>query len=216
MKSDKLFISFVNHHFIKIFISLDMIDVTVRINHFKRQICHCTDFAYDVAETITGIDEQCIFFTSHKRTENAARFIQLIDIVTDSDRTPFTHVFAPCLDAVISTWHIFIVASAARWLFFVTPAQQDESTCTVISGQFALISNAFETTQISVQRPTSSTSPYFSDAMKPASAVLPNEGLSNIFTASASYWESSPAIFQPSVFSMQCSTGRCRPSFVER
>src|SRR5574344_422510 len=119
--------------------------------------------------------------------------------------TPFTH-FRP--HSLIFTWHIFIVSIAARCVFFVTPAQHVEATCTVISGHFALSSIAFETTQMSVHNPTSSTSSYFSVAIKSARAKLPNEGLSKTFTALGTNDASSSAICQPAVFSTQCTTGK--------
>ena len=50
-----------------------------------------------------------------------------------------------------------MVANAASWLSGVTPAQQEAMTLTGISGRYALIKIALETTQISVQSPTNVT-----------------------------------------------------------
>lgn len=55
-----------------------------------------------------------------------------------------------------SIWHIFIVARAELWVSGVTPAQQAESTLISAFGKSAFRINAFDTTQISVQSPTSS------------------------------------------------------------
>ena len=53
-------------------------------------------------------------------------------------------------------WQLLIVSRAASCLSLVTPAAHAESTKTGVSGRNALIRSAFETTQISVQSPTSS------------------------------------------------------------
>ena len=60
------------------------------------------------------------------------------------------------LNHTTSIWHIFIVARAELWVSGVTPAQQAESTLISAFGKSAFRINAFDTTQISVQSPTSS------------------------------------------------------------
>ena len=91
-------------------------------------------------------------------------------------------------------------------------------TRTVVSGRNALTSRALETTQMSVQRPTSvisSSSSSASRASFSASSLEPKVGLS-ITTASFR----AAAIFgcssQPVVPLTQWTTGRFRPSWVSR
>ena len=54
-----------------------------------------------------------------------------------------------------------MVSKAASCLSLVTPAAHAESTKTGVSGRNALMRSAFETTQISVQRPHNSISSKF-------------------------------------------------------
>ena len=69
------------------------------------------------------------------------------------------HTFSVCifLSSYFTTiWQLLIVSKAASCFSLVTPAAHAESTKTGVSGRNALIRSAFETTQISVQSPTSS------------------------------------------------------------
>ncbi len=74
-------------------------------------------------------------------------FTDIISIAMDMENYRFT-----CI------WHDLMVSSAAICFSGVTPAQPEESTEILTSGINALRSSAFDTTQISVQSPTSSIS----------------------------------------------------------
>ena len=69
---------------------------------------------------------------------------------------PMNMQYILLLNHTTSIWHIFIVARAELWVSGVTPAQQAESTLISAFGKSAFRINAFDTTQISVQSPTSS------------------------------------------------------------
>ena len=101
---------------------------------------------------------------------------------------------------------------------FRTPAQQAASTETGSSGQKALHSRAFEMTQISVHRPTSSTRSISPAAKRLRTssprAVEPNVGFS-IRPASARTVRPSASAW-PQVPRMQCGTGSLLPSCVAR
>ena len=78
-----------------------------------------------------------------------------------------------------STWQERRVSRAARCFSGVTPAQQAASTESFVSGRYAFSSRALDTTQMSVQTPTSSISSVSGRAaMARASATLPKVGFS--------------------------------------
>ena len=111
-----------------------------------------------------------------------------------------------------------MVSSAASCFCGVTPAQHAGSTEMRASGSTAFSKSAFDTTQMSVHRPTSSTCSSSCSAIcltARASSVEPNVGLSNTWSAGTSSATSGRSC-QPSVPLMQWGTGRYVPSCVER